>query len=201
MWGQLICSEAFSGPKIAVTRDISPEWSCFSLSLMMYIFSNLTKVKVYSMVVWVTCILHFAVLWHDCLSRFSRHPSSHIDKIKRTFFFFLLVLRTLKSTFLTSQCILFVSSGVTYSHVVHYIHGTLSYNWKFVHVDHLSPFLSNHKSDLFSVSFLWLLPLLLDSTCKWDCEIFVWLVSLSIILSGSIDFVADGRVSSFFMVE
>ena len=53
-----------------------------------------------------------------------------------------------------------IYSSVNY-HFVHYIPSTyLSYNWKFVHFDHLHPILpaatcpanGKHKSDLFSMS-------------------------------------------------
>ena len=58
------------------------------------------------------------------------------------------------------------SNSVNYvNHVVYYISSThLSYNWKFVHFDHLHliPYLppsssGNHKADLFPYEFVWFL--------------------------------------------
>ena len=86
-------------------------------------------------------------------------------------------------------------------------------NWKFVLLNLPHLFISSPNPTpfcLFSVSmslflFCYVCPLFcfLDSTYNWNSMVFVfsWLISLSMIPSGSIHVVTNGKVSFFFMAE
>ena len=89
---------------------------------------------------------------------------------------------------------------------VHYIPSMyLSFNWKFVSFNQLPPVASPPTLCLlvtlslisFSMSLaFWYLFCLIP-----ELSFFAWLISLSIVLPRSIHIVANGRISSFFMVE
>lgn len=94
---------------------------------------------------------------------------------------------------------------IVFSHTVHDIPVTyLFYNWKFVCFDPLHPFHLPHSILLLwqppiCSLWIWALFCLFDSTYRWNHAefVFLWLFSLSIISSGSIYVVADGRISFF----
>ena len=98
---------------------------------------------------------------------------------------------------------------IKYSHhAVHYTPVTyLLQNWKFLSRC-LSPILPTPSPTLWQPSifplYLWVLFSLficfVDSTYKWNYMVFVflWVISLSIILSRSIHVAANGKISFFF---
>ena len=119
---------------------------------------------------------------------------------------FFLVIRTFKIYSLYNFHIYII---INYSHhAVHYIPVTYLFNnWKFVPFDHLHPFCPFLTpcllaiTNLYSVSLSCLVGwLVLDSTCKWDHTVLVFLcltVSLSIMPSRSIHVVSKGKIILF----
>ena len=95
---------------------------------------------------------------------------------------------------------------------VHFISMTyLSYTWKFVPFNTLSPthlLSGNHQFSIFESLLVFQLFCLficfsLDSTYKWNYMVFVllWHITLSITSSRSIHIVTNGKVSFFFISE
>ena len=98
---------------------------------------------------------------------------------------------------------------INYSHhAVHCISMTLFYNWKFEPFVFLPPFLpplsfpTSGKPPTCSF-YLWAWFFRKDSTCKWDCTIFVFVsvISLSLIPSSFIYVVENGKISFFSVAE
>ena len=129
-------------------------------------------------------------------SRWLTHPSPHLG----SFFLFkwwehlrstLSSFQVCNTVLLTMVTMLNIRSSELILHIIENLY-PLTY---------ISPFPSppapgNHHSTLCFCKFS-----ILDSTCKWDHAVFVfvWLISLSVMPSRFIHVVANGRISFFFM--
>ena len=147
------------------------------------------------------------ILWNDYHNRFSWHPSSPIGKIKIKNILF--VMRTLRfyslnnfPTYHRAILAIVIMLYITSLVLTYLITESLYLLITLLQFLLFPPFAySNHKSDLFFYEFGGFgFLIFLDSTCKWDLIVFVflWLISLSIMLSWSIHVVENDRVSLFF---
>ena len=152
-------------------------------------------------------IWHLYILWNDC-NKSSKHPSAlivtkHLFPYDENFKIHPLSNFQIYNTVLLTIVIMLY---ITPPGLIFFITASLNLLTPFTHCTDTSHSPSLSTINQFSVlyicelGFLFVFCFVLDSTCRWDYTVFVflWLISLSIMPSRSVHVVPNGKVSFFF---